>query len=348
MSVPDDTSLYLSPDRHPHTPVRLARGDVIAGQYEMVAPLGSEARGGVYRARRLHDDGQVVLKVESWGVWDAHVEARFRKLREHWLTLPPQRGVVRLLDAGLIPKDGRAELFSVWEFVDGQALVDVSLTADRVWAVANALSEAIAHLHQNGLLHGDIHLGNIIVTDTSEFKLCDPLAFHAVDGAPRASRTANDDVQRFADVLEQLLARLPATAAFVRTPLTELIARCRSKGKRDRLKDGKAVVRQLEIARQAAGDQFAKQLQSIHELVERREHRKALATCEQLVADYPNWAAAVAAHEELQQRAAAATNVLPAVTEAMDGLPLDELRERLRESRRLFREIGRASCRERV
>src|SRR5688572_29974132 len=78
-------------------------------------------------------------------------------------------GVANLL--GVEADDGQAYL--VWEYVEGTPVVEYARTADarRREAVARELIGAVEMMHALGIVHGEVHGGNVFVTPAGRVKL---------------------------------------------------------------------------------------------------------------------------------------------------------------------------------
>src|SRR5262249_6119243 len=75
--------------------------------------------------------------------------------------------------------------YLVREWVQGVSLRDVlrqsPLDADRTTLVVHAISEAVSALHANGIVHGNIHPGTILIADDGRVVLADAPADAPVD-----------------------------------------------------------------------------------------------------------------------------------------------------------------------
>ncbi|WP_050788554.1 MULTISPECIES: class III lanthionine synthetase LanKC [Actinomycetes] len=146
--------------------------------------------GGVYLARDTRSGDRVVLKEARPHAGLApdrsDAVARLRRERDILRTLSGLPGVPRCLDYFSVAEHE----FLVEEFVDGQPLstafktrnplIADELTPDRaqeytVWAVAicDAVEAAIAAIHRRGIVVGDLHPFNILVTDDGTVRLID-------------------------------------------------------------------------------------------------------------------------------------------------------------------------------
>lgn len=134
-----------------------------------------------FRAQRFSDGRPVVLKLVDDA--DEATEQRLRQLTQqvaaaphHLLATPLEvfRGP-GLFDDDPPPDDECDLLFAVSEWVPGTPLRSVApLDPDQIGALATDLAAAVDHLHERcGLVHRDIHPGNVIVDDHGRARLID-------------------------------------------------------------------------------------------------------------------------------------------------------------------------------
>lgn len=157
------------------------------GPIELGEAIGQGGEGIVYRATHA-TLGRVLVKeywpkqiasrglglrveasVARWKADFRHGVERFQMLGERFAALPPHPGVMRVFEVVV----DRNTAYMVMEEVGGRAL-DAALDAggigdaDAVLRLADELTEALGHLHDNDLLHRDIAPDNIILRDGAE------------------------------------------------------------------------------------------------------------------------------------------------------------------------------------
>ena len=106
---------------------------------------------------------------------------------------------------------------------------DTSFTLEAVRRLAHGIASAAAHLHAQGILHGDLYAHNILNKPTGEALLGDFGAASFFDIAtPEAVALQQLEVRAFGCLLKELLVRCPAGAAASLAALGELQRRCAS------------------------------------------------------------------------------------------------------------------------
>lgn len=145
------------------------------GRLEVVRELGRGAYGRVYLARDTLLDRPVALKVVP-GLPESTGKHRARILREARaagrLSSPH---VVALYDLHEMP-DG-TWMFEL-EYMEGGTLADLIAAEgrpkpDRAARIARGIACALAAAHANGIVHGDVKPGNILLDRAGEAKLAD-------------------------------------------------------------------------------------------------------------------------------------------------------------------------------
>ncbi|MGE0869662.1 MAG: serine/threonine-protein kinase [Kofleriaceae bacterium] len=143
----------------------LSIGTTFADRYQILALLGRGGMGEVYRAEHLALGNQVALKILGPELEGAREERFEREARTTARLNHP--GCVRVLDYG------RAEQlqFIAMELVDGQNLATVlrdegPFSTARAARVGKSLLAALAHAHENGVLHRDVKPANVMLVTT--------------------------------------------------------------------------------------------------------------------------------------------------------------------------------------
>ena len=334
MNQRDTLPIYLSPHEAWRRPVIFEPGSLVMERYEVVAPLAAGARGTAHRARCIHSDRLVALKVDDWGPWCPSAERRFRDWYSAWRGIPPHRRLVMLLDAALLPARGRAQLFVAWELVEGMNLTEVDVNPRIVWTVAAQICEALEHLHRRGHVHGDVHLGNILFAGDDSIKLCDPAGPHGGESAKQPS----DDVTAVGDVLEQLIRGLDGSLRDSVAPLLEIVAACRPKGTTRGPTDAIALMGHVDAARQRLDRDLREHARTAGHLRQRGRSGAALAIYKRLAALDPTAAVYSDAIGEIETESAAVAAACADLAATAAAMPLADLLMHLRALRRRFRD----------
>ncbi len=172
----------------------LGAGDVVAGRYRIVEPLGSGATGVVYRAVQLGLDREVALKVlHRRFALDERARARFER-EARVATALDHPSAVGIHDFG----DDRDTVFLAMELLRGRTLRrriadGPALELSELTAIGARIADVLAAAHRLPLVHRDLKPENVFLEPDGAVRVVDfGLAFIA--GSERADRMTVEGV----------------------------------------------------------------------------------------------------------------------------------------------------------
>jgi serine/threonine protein kinase len=172
----------------------LAPGDTL-GRYRVEAKLGEGGMGVVYRARDIHLDRLVAVKVlPADKVADAARKRRFVQEAKAASALN-HPNIITIHDFA----EERGTQFIVMEYVPGKALDQLippnGLRLAETLKYSIQIADALAKAHSAGIVHRDLKPANIMVTDESHVKILDFGVAKLTDvhtGADHSTLTVHD------------------------------------------------------------------------------------------------------------------------------------------------------------
>lgn len=144
------------------------KGSILAGRYELVAPLGEGAMGVVWEGRQTITGKRVAIKILKGK--DPQDSARF--LREARLAAALSHpNIVQVFDFWEI--EGGGPVFMVMELLRGEPLSSLlvksrRLNAEQVTAILLAVAQAIRAAHAEGVVHRDLKPENVFLVASGD------------------------------------------------------------------------------------------------------------------------------------------------------------------------------------
>ncbi len=172
----------------------LEPGSILANRYLIDAVVGSGGLGIVYRARDRVLGEPVALKVLRPEVLANDDQAVARLTDELRLARRiSHRNVVRMHDIG--ESDGVT--FLTMEYIDGASLATIidtrgALESGAVISIARQLMRALAVMHAEGVVHGDLKPANLLLGPSGVLKLSDFGIARVVRQAARDASAPDD------------------------------------------------------------------------------------------------------------------------------------------------------------
>ena len=165
-------------------------GSILAGRYEITAPIATGGMGEVWQATDRTLGRTVAAKVlKSEYTGDKNFLERFRNEARHTAGLT-HANIASVYDYGEVQDDdGRTLAFLVMEYVEGEPLVaildrEITLSPERTLDVLAQAGDGLSAAHRAGVVHRDIKPGNLMVRPDGVVKLTDFGIAWARDAAP--------------------------------------------------------------------------------------------------------------------------------------------------------------------
>ncbi len=101
-------------------------------------------------------------------------------------------------------------------------------SASALFQIAGSIAGAVNHLHQRGMMHGDLYAHNILTTSLGQALLSDygAASFFDLDDSDRSSKLQRLEVRAFGCLLEELTERCDELSEQTRVELESLISDC--------------------------------------------------------------------------------------------------------------------------
>lgn len=142
-------------------------GSVFADRYEILALLGSDTSGAVYKARHRYMHKLVAIKIMHLElISDISLLKRFRQEAAAASSLS-HPNIVNVIDFGLSP-EGQA--FMIMDYLGGISLDELIADNQRLpWQLSvnifTQICKGLGHAHDNGIIHRDLKPSNVLVVN---------------------------------------------------------------------------------------------------------------------------------------------------------------------------------------
>ena len=148
-------------------------GMIVAGRFELEAQIRRGREDGVYRARDLHRNGQPMVLRMLWA--DSHTQEAEGFLQGAQMLAELRHPGLETYVAHGRTSEGHRVLFLATEWVEGELLEDrlrsQPLRTGESLALLRAAAGALAVAHEQGLAHGDLRPGFLLLPSQQEDQL---------------------------------------------------------------------------------------------------------------------------------------------------------------------------------
>jgi formylglycine-generating enzyme required for sulfatase activity/predicted Ser/Thr protein kinase len=180
-------------------------GMVLHSRFKLIEPIGEGGMSTVYKAIDLRkvearaSETHVAVKLLTVPLSDFTESLAVLQGEAHKLQTLPHPNIVRVIDCD---RDGRT-VFMTMEYLSGESLKrklavneQKGLPAREALDIIKCVASGLAFAHGNGIVHGDLKPGNVLVTDKGEVKIIDFGIARLMTRHPRASGVNGDERPR--------------------------------------------------------------------------------------------------------------------------------------------------------
>ncbi len=171
---PSDSTAAQIGDSHASSSTRFTPGELLAGRYRLIAPLGKGGMGEVYRADDIRLGQPVALKFlpAAFAADPTRLDRLVYEVRIGRQIAHPN--VCRLYD--IAEADGHH--FMVMEYVDGEDLASLlrrigRLPGDKALEIARGICAGLAAAHDKGIIHRDLKPANVMIDGRGHARIAD-------------------------------------------------------------------------------------------------------------------------------------------------------------------------------
>ncbi|MFI5775063.1 serine/threonine-protein kinase [Streptomyces sp. NPDC051658] len=133
----------------------------IQDRYQLQDLLGAGGFGQVWKAADQTLEREVAVKFAIFIADDPQAVARFTAEARKLARLR-HRSIVTVYDAGAVSDDGQQIPYLAMELLDGTTWQQ-SASAEWIVQTGASLADALAHMHEKGIVHRDIKPANIMI-----------------------------------------------------------------------------------------------------------------------------------------------------------------------------------------
>jgi formylglycine-generating enzyme required for sulfatase activity/predicted Ser/Thr protein kinase len=180
-------------------------GMVLHSRFRLIEPIGEGGMSTVYKAIDLRkvearaSETHVAVKLLTVPLSDFTESLAVLQREAHKLQTLPHPNIVRVIDCD---RDGRT-VFMTMEYLSGESLKrklaapDLKgLPAKEAIHILTCIASGLAFAHGNGIIHGDLKPGNVLVTDNGDIKIIDFGIARLMTRHPRAAGVNGDERPR--------------------------------------------------------------------------------------------------------------------------------------------------------
>jgi len=180
-------------------------GMVLHNRFKLIEPIGEGGMSTVYKAIDLRkvearaSETHVAVKLLTVPLSDFTESLAVLQGEAHKLQTLPHPNIVRVIDCD---RDGRT-VFMTMEYLSGESLKrklaspeQKGLPAKEGLHIIQCIASGLAFAHGNGIVHGDLKPGNVLVTDKGDVKIIDFGIARLMTRHPRAAGVHGDERPR--------------------------------------------------------------------------------------------------------------------------------------------------------